>query len=88
MSWTIDFDAHALKAFEKLDKTVKNRLERFLDGLEQSDNPRQQGKALNGKYKGLWRYRVGDYRMICNIQDNQLIILVLELGHRKEVYKN
>ncbi len=88
MNWIIDFDAYALKALEKLDKPVRNRIERFLDDVEQLDNPRQQGKALNGKYKGLWRYRVGDYRIICDIQDNQLIILVLELGHRKEIYKN
>lgn len=87
MNWTIDFDAYALKALEKLDKPVRNRIERFLDDLELLDNPRQQGKALTGKYKGLWRYRVGDYRIICDIQDNQLIILVLELGHRKEIYK-
>ena len=88
MNWTIDFDAYALKALEKLDKTARNRIERFLDDLELQGSPRQQGKALTGKYKGLWRYRVGDYRIICDIQDNQLIILVLELGHRKEVYKN
>ena len=51
------------------------------------DNPRLQGKALTGKYSGLWRYRVGDYRLICNIEDNTVTILVLALGHRKDVYK-
>jgi mRNA interferase RelE/StbE len=59
MKWTIQFDTYALKVFYKLDKTVKNRLEHFLDILECSNNPRQKGKSLTGKYKGLWRYRVG-----------------------------
>ena len=87
MKWNIDFDIHALKDFNRLDNVIKRRIMRFLDDLELSDNPRQQGKALTGKYKRLWRYRVGDYRIICNIQNDKLIILVLEIGHRREVYK-
>ncbi len=55
--------------------------------LALQDNPRLQGKALTGRYSGQWRYRVGDYRLICNIQDDIVVILVLELGHRKEVYR-
>ncbi|MEF9988396.1 MAG: type II toxin-antitoxin system RelE/ParE family toxin, partial [Christensenella sp.] len=51
------------------------------------DNPRLYGKALQGKYKTLWRYRVGDYRIIVNIEDEKLVILLLEIGHRKEIYK-
>ncbi|MGF3084332.1 type II toxin-antitoxin system RelE family toxin, partial [Streptococcus pyogenes] len=63
-----------------LAKDMKKRL----DGL---NNPRQFGKALTGQYKGLWRYRVGNYRVICDIVDNEMIILALEVGHRKEIYK-
>ncbi|KXT84133.1 RelE/StbE replicon stabilization toxin [Streptococcus sp. DD11] len=63
-----------------LAKDMKKRL----DGLS---NPRQIGKALLGPYKGLWRYRVGNYRVICQIIDDQLLVLALEVGHRKEIYK-
>jgi len=51
------------------------------------NNPRSKGKALSGNLKGLWRYRVGDYRVICQIIDNEVVILVVELGHRKEIYR-
>ncbi|MCK5871393.1 MAG: type II toxin-antitoxin system RelE/ParE family toxin [Methylococcales bacterium] len=88
MTWKIDFDRQAFKALSKLDSVVKKRIVQFLENLELVDNPRQQGKALTGKFKGLWRYRVGDYRLICNIEDEQIIILVLDVAHRKQVYKN
>ena len=55
--------------------------------LATADNPRQWGRALQGERRGLWRYRVGDYRLICDIQDEKITILVLELGHRKDVYR-
>lgn len=60
----------------------------FLRGrLAATDNPRQWGRALQDEKRGLWRYRVGDYRLICDIQDQKITILVLELGHRKEAYR-
>ncbi len=59
----------------------------FLTTLDNTDNPRQQGKALQGNKKGYWRYRVGDFRVIADIVDNQVCILVLEVAHRKEIYK-
>ena len=55
--------------------------------LEPSSDPRQWGKALQGEKRGLWRYRVGDYRLICDIHDERITILILELGHRKDVYR-
>jgi len=88
MTWKIDFDRQAFKALSKLDSVVKKRIVQFLENLELVNNPRQQGKALTGKFKGLWRYRVGDYRLICNIEDEKIIILVLGIAHRKQVYKN
>lgn len=87
MTWTIDFDRHAFKALSKLDAVVQKRIVRFLNDLELVDDPRQQGKALTGKFKGLWRYRVGDYRLICNIEDEKIVILVLDVAHRNQVYK-
>ena len=55
--------------------------------IKPTDNPRGIGKALKGNLSGYWRYRVGDYRIICQIQEAELIILVIELGHRKGVYR-
>ena len=85
--WSISFEDKALKAFNKLDNSIKQRVTNFLINIEQSENPRQQGKPLTGKYKGLWRYRVGNYRLICNIQDDEVIILILNIGHRNKIYK-
>ena len=86
MNWTIDFDDKARKSLLRLDKPIRNRITSFLENLEKQSNPRTQGKALTGNYAGLWRYRVGDYRIICQIEDQKVTILVLEIGHRKEIY--
>lgn len=88
MTWTVNYSKRAIKALSKIDPSIRQRLLSFIDDtLSGLDDPKQLGKALTGKYKGLWRYRVGNYRLICNIEDNELIILVLELGHRKDIYK-
>jgi mRNA interferase RelE/StbE len=57
------------------------------DRLQPAENPRQLGKPLQGDKGGLWRYRVGDYRLICEIQDERITVLVLRVGHRKDVYR-
>lgn len=86
--WQVKLKGNAIKSLKSLDAGTKQRIERFIDRLSETDNPRSHGKALQGKhYAGLWRYRVGDYRLICQIKDSELIILLLELGHRKDVYK-
>lgn len=89
MAWTIEFDLLARKNVEKLDKQVRNRIRAFLyERLAELDNPRQIGQALQGSTLGnFWRYRVGDYRIICDIQDKRLVILVIEIGHRSDVYR-
>lgn len=88
MKWTISFDKYALKALSKIDKQNRNRILQFLKvDLLGLNNPRQIGKALKGKFKGMWRYRVGDYRIICKIVDNELVILALEIEHRSSIYK-
>jgi mRNA interferase RelE/StbE len=86
-NWKVILKLKAAKAVDKLDNTSQNRIKSFLRRLKVQQNPRHQGKALTGKYKGLWRYRVGDYRLICKIQDNEVTILVLNIGHRKKIYK-
>lgn len=86
--WQVKLKARAEKTLKSLDTATKQRIERFIDQLIEADNPRSHGKALQGKrYAGLWRYRIGDYRLICQIKDSELIILLLEIGHRKDVYK-
>lgn len=76
----------AQKQFKKLDSVTKKRLEKYFDGLEMLDNPRSKGVALVGNLSNLWRYRVGDYRLICHIDDDELVILCLEIAHRSRAY--
>ena len=76
------------KIFKKLDPSVQKLVASYIKhNLENTDNPRIHGKALVGDKKGLWRYRIGNYRLIVEIQDDVLIVLILTFGHRKDVYK-
>ena len=88
MAWTIKIDPRAAKQFDKLDRQTANRLRDFLrDRVAPLDDPRRLGKALQGsRFGAFWAYRVGDYRIICDLQDNRLIVLVVALGNRREVY--
>ena len=89
MTWTIKVEDSVRKTVKKLNPQDRARIVNFLNqDLLQLDNPRQKGKALQGKFKGLWRYRVGDYRIICNIIDNELVIIAIEIEHRSKVYKH
>jgi len=86
--WKIEISRGAEKQITKLDRTVQATILRFLrERLQSADNPRQWGKPLQGEKGGLWRYRVGDYRLICDIQDEKITVLVLHVGHRKDVYR-
>lgn len=76
------------KLFKKLDSSVQKLVASFIKhNLENTENPRLYGKALKANKKGLWRYRIGSYRLIVDIQDDKLIILILTFGHRRDVYK-
>lgn len=86
MNWSLNYTDEAFKNLEKLDKKIKKRILEFLQ-KRLNGNPRLLGEPLTGNFKGLWRYRVGDYRLICEIKDNQLIIVLIRIGHRKEIYK-
>ena len=86
MAWQIKYDARIEKILRKLDKPVQRRISTFLHTLEETEDPRSKGKALVGNLAGLWRYRVGDYRIICDIHDNELIIIVIDIPHRSTVY--
>jgi mRNA interferase RelE/StbE len=88
LNWKIDFDSKAKKELLRLDKQFQRRIIRFLEQrIIKSKNPRSTGSALQGTLSGLWRYRVGDYRIICRIEDAHLVVLVISLGHRRDVYK-
>ena len=87
--WSLEFTEKANKDFKKLDIEVYRRITTFIDtSLLQADNPRLLGKQLSGNLKEFWSYRVGDYRLICEIMDHKLTILTVRIAHRKKVYKN
>jgi len=87
LAWSINFNKKSEKELSKLDKKTQQKIVKFLYGLENNDNPRKSGRALKGDLGLFWRYRVGDYRIICQIEDETIMILVLSVGHRKEVYR-
>ncbi len=76
----------AQKSLKKLDKPIKKQIIEYLESVEKLENLRSKGKGLTANLSGLWRYRVGDYRIISRILDKDLIILAVEVRHRKEVY--
>ena len=87
--WNIEFDAGAKKDLEKLDRKVAARIVKFLASrVAKLEDPRSIGQALKGSKLGeFWKYRVGDYRIICDIQDEKLLVLVLRVGNRREIYR-
>jgi mRNA interferase RelE/StbE len=87
--WTIELSDAARKDIKKLGHAEAKRIIDFLrDRVAVSSNPRRLGLALTGSKLGhLWRYRVGDYRVICELHDNRLVVLVIEIGHRREIYR-
>lgn len=88
MSYKIVFSEKAKKQLKKLDKHIAALIIGWLEkNIEGSENPRIQGKGLTENRAGEWRYRIGDYRVICEIQDEKVIVLVLDVGHRREIYK-
>lgn len=81
MTWTVEFDNRARKELRKLDPQTQDRILKWLRGtLATSEDPRRIGSALKGRMKGLWRYRVGDYRIISQIQEENILILVIRIG--------
>lgn len=89
MAWTIEFEPAAIKQLKKLGTVEARRIRDFLaTRVKPSENARIMGTPLQGPKLGhLWRYRVGDYRVLCDIQDNKLIVLVVDIDHRKQIYR-
>jgi mRNA interferase RelE/StbE len=87
LAWRIDFSDTARKQLSKIGRTEVKRITAFLrERLQPMDDPRQIGLALKGA-GNLWRYRVGDYRIVASIEDEQVRVLVVRIGHRREVYR-
>ena len=89
MAWTVELSAEADRQLSKLDTPQAKRILKFLyERVARLDDPRSLGQALHGSQLGeFWKYRVGDYRLICKLEDNRLVVLVLRLGHRRETYR-
>ncbi len=89
MAWTIELADTALRQLEKLDRLAAQRILKFLHGrIAPLENPRSIGEALHGERLGeFWKYRIGDYRLITRIEDDRLVVLVLRVGHRRDVYR-
>ena len=86
--WCVEFDVRAAKELKKLGPVAQREITDFFKNRIATElDPRRFGKSLSGNLAGLWRYRIGDYRVICIIQDEKLIVLALKVGHRREVYR-
>ncbi len=88
MAWTIEYTDTAKSLLRKLDKKTARRIVDYMDErIAPLDDPRSTGKSLTGPLGGVWRYRVGSCRVICDIQDDVLRVLVVNLGNRNEIYR-
>ncbi len=89
MAWIVEYSDDATETLVKLSKRDKSTVARIIDYMDEVaalDDPRSRGKALTGNLSGLWRYRVDDYRLICDIESERLVVSVVDVGHRSRVY--
>jgi mRNA interferase RelE/StbE len=87
--WRVEFDERAARELRRLDKQAQRAILRYLrERIATDQDPRRFGKPLSRELTGLWRYRIGDYRVVCNIEDGQLLVLVVRVGHRRGVYES
>jgi mRNA interferase RelE/StbE len=86
--WRVEFDSAAARDLRKLSHEAQRRVTQFLrTRIATSEDPRRLGRPLTGDLKGFWRYRVGDYRIVAAIEDDRFVVLVVTVGHRREVYE-
>jgi mRNA interferase RelE/StbE len=86
VNWEIELSPDAAEWFRKADPQTARRIRAALRAITTLDSPRNRGTALTGALSGLWRYRVGDYRVVCDLQDARLVVLVIEIDHRSSIY--
>lgn len=87
MGYRVELSADFEKSLKKIPLDAARRILLGLKEVEGLEDPRSRGKALTGPLKGLWRYRFGDYRVVCDIRDDTLVVIALRAGHRSEVYR-
>jgi mRNA interferase RelE/StbE len=88
LTWQVEFDERARRDLRRLDTTVQDRILNYLRvHVATEGNPRRHGEALKGTMAGLWKYRVGDYRIVSKIQDEKVTVFVVRIGHRREIYR-
>ncbi|WP_295363054.1 type II toxin-antitoxin system RelE/ParE family toxin [Succinivibrio sp.] len=88
MKYQVVYSKRSIKEFKKLDRSIAIFIKSWIeDNLVDCENPRIHGKALKGNLASFWRYRIGDYRLICDIRDEECVIIAVTVGHRKEVYR-
>ena len=87
MAYKIEFGEKALAEFENLDGSVKRQIQKYINKIEERQNPRSLGAPLQDNLSTFWKYRVGDYRLIAQLRDDKLIVFMLVVAHRREVYK-
>ena len=88
MAWRVEWEDEAVKELKKIDARAQRNIVRFLrEKIATEDDPRRFGDPLRKDLKGLWKYRIGDYRIICSIEEKSVIVLVVRAGHRRSVYK-
>ena len=83
----IEYTPKAGKQFSRLDKTIQSQIKKHMSEIATLDDPRSRGKALTSNLAGLWRYRVCNYRTLCRISDDKLVITVIEIAHRSTIYR-
>ena len=87
--WTVEFDDRARRELRKLDAKIQKLILRYLrERIAGREDPKRFGKPLRHNLAGLWRYRVDDYRLICRIEDDRVVVAVLQVGHRSDVYED
>ena len=87
MAWRAELSPRALKQLRKLDKPTARRIIEYLREISSGEDPRSRGKGLTGNLAGLWRYRVGNYRIIASIEDDELLILAINIDHWARIYR-
>jgi mRNA interferase RelE/StbE len=88
LGWTIEYDPEAIRDLNKLNRSIRSEVFSYMqERIAQADSPRNFGKALRHDKFGLWRYRVRDFRIICELQDARQVVLVVGVGHRRDVYR-
>jgi mRNA interferase RelE/StbE len=86
--WRVEFDVAAAKELKKLGATGQRRILKYLrERIAGENDPRRLGSALTGEFAGLWRYRIGGYRLLAKIEDGRFVVLIVRVGHRREIYR-